>query len=631
MKSKCLLFTFILSFCLVLISGCGETTYKITTSVNEEEYGYVVGAGNYVMGSTVNLKMYPNDGCSVESVTFGDSETPTSFENGEEYTLTSFAVSQSSIGNYMINFSCEKKDITGDEYKNKYKVRYMIVVDGATLNNPFNLTLDSNGTGYEEIVAGKLITRNISYVTKIGGFDFNNKVIKWYTNPNCTKEFNYLKDTINSDITLYGKAVDIQPIDELNIAISKFKELENMVITSKPKDNQLKTTEAVLYNVDGLQIGVKVKDAASNNNPYLHVYKDNGNKSNSNNQEIDYKGTYYTYNEDSKKYGKINLYVSKYSLKDIDNIYRYIKVKDISISSPSDITVSDKCTYTNANSIVKCYAFGEYVFALDKGIIKEFSDKNYSYLVEYKEGVNSIAVASAIDTYLVDFKDITYDESVKNEANGDKIKEKIQGHFTFDNLLKVTSFNENLKNMLDTNEFLKTSLKKYVYEWRAVINNKCSTQKVNFEPAISSHTSMCLHITSSIAELKNAIKDTTFKQMVAELNNSWGIGEKTYNNEEALNFLDFYNLISETATGEMEHLYNDIDNLVNNDDFDFEFGKSEVSGNNSIFEIYKVSVVNGKKEKELMPSLKFTLDENKKLIKIDYFYGLSTYTYTFSN
>lgn len=620
MKNKCLLFSLILSFCLILVSGCGETTYDITTSVNDEEYGYISGAGKYVMGSTVNLKMYPNYGCEIKELKFENSEN-IGFESveGEDYYLASFVVTDKTIGNYAAQFDCMSNEISGDKYLTKYKVKYLIKRDGYTINNPFQLENTDNGTGYEEIVAGRKITRNISYVYGIEGFNFNTKVLKWYTDSECQNEFKYLETPITQDITLYGKEFDLEYNNELQNAINMFKNTDNMIITSSIRSTNTLTEKATIYKfvndakTQDTQIGIQ--KVGSGTNPYLYAYKMG--KASSQKAGIDYYayGDYYEYrtggDSNNGKYAKLNLSTSQFSLKDIDNIYRYIKIKDITISENTELEANATCDY-ESNGVVRCYTYNGYDFILVNGMIRVFKDSKYSYEIEYDAKTTSLTILNSVDMYSVKIV-LEKEDGVTGDLDLNSVNNN------FDKSIRIVpALNENLENKLNNNASLKEILSDFDYSWHQMNGTNCKTGKgseYNFQSSISGNMNICLLLTSSSSEFKEAIENTKYFNIGAELNAfDETIVKKYYNVDSVSSTIDGVDKIT-------SHLMEKLKSYISTGtDALTPLFKKQEDGSYDIYDQDNTTKI---------MSITLTEGSNKKIKEITYIYEGVSYEYTF--
>lgn len=228
MKRKGILFSILSVMCVGLASGCNEDpSYYVEAAVNNKEYGYAVGTGNYKLGGPVMIKFYPNLGCDLNSVKFEKAsddpiEVSASRSNDGYYYLNQ-TLTADNAGKYTAQFECTPNDPNqlADQNAVKYDVRFVLFEQqGPSTYVDYNQGLDEEDKVYfDKLAQGELVYDNIEKVTS--GNKVNNGDPLEYHDKLDGKVVWYTKDPSQSGVTLtaadifdFGTAITGAVVDE---------------------------------------------------------------------------------------------------------------------------------------------------------------------------------------------------------------------------------------------------------------------------------------------------------------------------------------------------------------------------------------------------------------------------------
>lgn len=484
MKKKSLLFLILSFLCVGLVSGCGEEKFSITTEVEDSEAGYMTGGGSYVKGSTVNLRVYVNEGCTLNGVNFTKkdssiTEKVSGIENAPDgsYKYYDFAITDDTIGNYKASFDCSKTNTTNkgsSTAKNRVKF-YIVKMDGTSQkdSDPFGLRTDASSSEvpYVEVAnnaligeiknsSGTVITTNIRNVPK-----YQNQKFTWYkcnsfenyNTPVEKDKFDPLTMKISTNTNLCGFGTEKNNIEEVEEGIKSFVNNSNgMVITSGNNGAHIKN----LFNR---------LTADSKNKTYIKVF------TNGKNEKIKglyYAGTYYEYTEVKDKDGNVTsskitsleimkensnkeyVNVAGIELKNIPDLYKFIQLMDLNVTS----AVKDS---TNSEGTVYKVNDGEYFITIDAGgqIVKYKDSNNDTYSIEYVTSFQETSVAKPKDTYIIQL-------SSNNETLNKQLSAINQN---YDTAIKISQgYGETIQKQLAKSVGLQEKLKIYSYTWKVL-------------------------------------------------------------------------------------------------------------------------------------------------------------------
>ena len=483
MKKKSLLFLILSFLCIGLVSGCGEEKFSITTEVEDSEAGYAIGGGTYVKGSTVNLRVYVNAGCTFSGIDFTKKDSSlTERVNGIEdspdksYKYYDFAVTDDTIGNYKAIFDCSKTNTTNkgsSTAKNRVKF-YIVKMEGTNQkdSDPFGLRTDASSSDvpYVEVAnnaligeiknsSGTVITTNIRNVPK-----YQNQKFTWYkcnsfenyNTPVEKDKFDSLTMKISANTNLCGFGTEKKAEEEVKEGIESFvKNSKGMVVTSGEYSAHVKN----LFNIS---------TPDSKNRTYIKIF------TNGENEKIKglySAGTYYEYTEIKDKDGNVTstkvtsleimketnkgyVNVAGIELKNISDLYKYIKLMDLKVTSATKDSNSSKGTVYKVNN-------GEYFITIDAGgqIVGYKDSNNDTYTIKYVESFTETSVAKPKDTYIIQL-------SSNNTVLNGQLNEISKN---YDTAIKISQgYGETIQKQLAKSEELQEKLKIYSYTWKVL-------------------------------------------------------------------------------------------------------------------------------------------------------------------
>lgn len=620
MKKKSLLFLILSFLCVGLISGCGEETFQITTEVADKEAGYMTGAGSYVKGSTVNLRVYVNSGCTLQNVEFTKKDSTVTDtvameeSSDKKYMYHDFAVTDDTIGNYKANFDCSNGNTTNKGSTNiKNKVRFYIIKTAKTGkkdSDPFDLRSDasssevpyievSTNTAITEIKKDNtVITKNIRNVP-----NYPDEKYTWYK---CTSFTSYTKresdlfnqsTKISTDLNLCGFGEEKKPVNEVKEGIENFaSSSDGVLITSGNYTAEIKNLNAKAEDTQKTYIRVYEKTTNETRGVYIDGYYYEFIKSSN-------KDTRVTALQVVKANGENYESVSGLKLENILTIYPYIKLKDI------DVTKAEKYSSNDAGTVYKVNDGAYFITINDAGQIVEFVDKTNgetTYTISYPSSITNVSIAKYKDTHLIQVS--SNKEKLNNEL------EKINS--TYESSIKVAQgYGETVENKLSKNSDLQPALRRYSYTWKLLADNETT----------------CTSTSTSISDIPEYIQDT-LKLCAYVPEDSMSIDEinATLNNIESFNVSIKINYLGEDH--EVKN-YTNI-NFDSNDDpissklfsdlknISTKFSSFSYDESSKLYTIYTGST---------SFTIKFSEDKTK-IEKIDYRADDgTTYKYTFSS
>jgi len=436
MKRKKILLTMLMSACVAMASGCGETRYKINVAVDSNEHGYVTGGGSYVSGNNVNIKVYPNEGCgSPVMVRDGDASnqvTLSTSRDGKYYSpSTNFISSAENAGNYTVRFTCEgnsKGDIESSSAL-EYTVHYKI-------------------EGHED---KNWDEENIRYNTAITAPDYIPGIegrVKWFSDEQRKNLFVF-PVTVTGEVTLYGKVTAESAKDVVADAIKNFEESSNLF----------------------MQIGNNTLEVAG----YNEFIKPDGNMDN---VIFDYSGSTTSfrvlknvyYEHDGSSYYKINLGGTSYEITK-DNPYMGMdKIEAFFMHDIKNLTgynVESKgllAETTNIGDEINRQDVNLSKYEVTKGTDKYtlYMYNGYIYKVVYPNGTTNVIEYLAGDTGFTTPEDVRPLYLVKLDSNNGDLNNILQEYNRgLDKVLKVKPAKG--ETLATAFEKLKAELKEYAY------------------------------------------------------------------------------------------------------------------------------------------------------------------------
>lgn len=618
MKKKSILFGIISTFCLALASGCGEQKYTIQTQSENSEFGYISGAGSYSMGSTVSLKLYPNVNCSTSGLVFIKNGTTdevdveyTQSDDGS-YSFHDFALREDTIGKYIAKFTCPANTTKEGESEvtKKYKVRFIVKnYNGNNVNdtNPFNYSDTDYLGGYREYTYGSKLGNDVLYISNKE--EYKNLSFTWYIDESCTTEYNF-SNGITGDLTLYGKGVQINEKDEVTKAIEEFKNNTTGVVISTNDEKafvkDLKNVDSTVIQSSSINAQIKVTNA-DNVSKYLY------NASTTKREYFEFKVT-----NSKTDISKITLSLNgdDYSLAQMDQLYKFIKIKNVVINTVEQVE-GELGSY-----IINKDGTDSYKVKLENGALKEFTYNEVTYTISY-ETVSPTPVGAYKDMYYVKiFTDID-NEIIKGKLN--------EANASFEKVIKVVqSYGETLEGKIDllfdekdesNSDFIK-ELKKYEYRWTTMNGTACVTDdsgRYNLGSYLSSNLNICMHKVEGIETVKNAILNTTDFSITATVNVFGDDSTKTYDNIASVSPSSITGV--DAATGLMLETLEKLGKVGGEGGLVFD--SMSYDEDTKEFKIFA-------NDNKNIPLLCIVLDDNKeKLSKVSYYYADVIYTYTF--
>ena len=154
--------------------------------------------------------------------------------------------------------------------------------------------------------------------------------------------------------------------------------------------------------------------------------------------------------ENNKEY--VN--VAGIELKSISDLYKYIKLMDLNVTSAIKDSTSSKGIVYKVNN-------GEYFITIDAGgQVVEYKDSNNdTYTIKYVESFTETSVAKPKDTYIIQ---LSSNNTVLNEQLN-KISKN------YDTAIKISQgYGETIQKQLARSEELQEKLKIYSYTWKVL-------------------------------------------------------------------------------------------------------------------------------------------------------------------
>lgn len=430
--------------CVGTLAGCGEDKYKIEVVVSNAEYGRVSGGGNYAIGDTVTIKVEPNLGCEFAGLTYVNAD------GVEETSPLKFTVSTETIRKYTANFSCvgNNPESIEEEHSLKYTVTYKYYRNGESTE----YTGVSNDDKSEIVLHGRKIEEKV-YVDGILGS------LKWYTDGSFITEYDF-DSIITENKTLYAKE---QPVDASDV-LNDFRNSKSLLIAEEGGGS------VIVNNMDTLN------DADDSNNT-ISISKDG---------DIFYQnGTSDLYFYNSGENSKIKL--EGFALEDITDVYKYMELKDLDISSYTVSKGSDYNQLDINDGDIKVYS----LWVQEGKIVKFQKGDGNLFTVTYNSGGVMIP-NNALNAYFISV--YSNDEDVSEHfVDINKNMEKF--------LSIIPSKGQNLESILNDFYSSDSFLKSYAFNW----TNYSSSENVCFgDPfaiAISSNKNVCFNVVKRFSDI----------------------------------------------------------------------------------------------------------------------------------
>lgn len=495
-KSKVVL-ALVTTACVGGVAGCGETKYNISTSVENDEYGYITGGGNYAIGDRVTLKIYPNEGCKALSVQFNDQEVGEDKRGGRYvssiYDQTgklshyehSFVVGleNDTIGKYTAYFECSSNtaEDVDRESTNKNLVTFEIW-DG-------NTPIDSLTTT-EEVVVGRKVSER-PYLDGLEG------KITWYTSKNYIASDIYdFNNPVYDPLTLYGRVMNKSPKSIIEDAVNNFK-----------------SASKINMKIGGFEAKIKEYNKLSDNGIEF-TFLENGS------DKFIIKGRNY-YERFSDGYYDLDMNGNNFDIKytDIEKFNMFfshlIDFEDSSYSyEPGDITsITDdnRVDISVGEETIKCTKYT--IKKDDSTFLELFINKGTLYrVIEYiPDGdpiINDITYPEGTGTS-IDLSSVSKMHMIKIESNSENLNKeldelKINTHFENKVVVRPSKY-ENLDTLLNSQQSnLKDVLKRYYYK---VKTKGCASEIDGLKQQTTDNTVICLDVLAEYKDVYSALEN----------------------------------------------------------------------------------------------------------------------------
>ena len=483
MKKKVISMSLLSAICLG-IAGCGEKTYKITASTENSEYGYVTGAGNYTLGSTVGLKIYSNKGCTLSKIEFIDSENKATeisdFEAVEDkYHYYDFVVSSETIGHYKPIYSCDTRAAGDSVVKGGYNVTYLVDLNG---DNTISET-ETDGEKTVVNVNSGAKAENKKYLT----LGTENVKVEWYTEATFTNKYDFTK-AVNSDITLYGKLISQTTLELVVEALANLHEHSTKIsVNGNNKqiniENYKKTDDSKVAfdyfteldaDKDGLELLAMYRNpsgtAASTGKKYLYF--------------VDYVS-----NNGVQSRLEVSASSTPFNTNDVKTAFlsEFLVLSDYESLTESQLSVSgDNITVTKGEDT--------YILTISQGLLTAFNKNGVSYTVNYENGVSQTADISAPTLY-----------TVKLTSDDEELKAKLESYNTLDKVIRVVpSRGETVSSALLKNSEINEELKNYGY---SIVDKLASDAIYDITEKTEKHLYLGVDVKMSMTDIIGAYGD----------------------------------------------------------------------------------------------------------------------------
>lgn len=615
MKKNITLFSLLTTMCLGVVAGCGEETYKITTSTQNAEYGYVQGAGSYAMEETVGLKIYPNLGCNLSQIIFTDSSgavTPPiasgyEFLEEEGYYYYTFVVSNDTIGNYEPQFSCVNGGPQSTIVRTRFDVTYLI-----------DLNSDEKYDGTDESFIAEDVNFNAYAPTR--NFIGENKIL-WFTNEadakevldtpekvaaNKAKAVNISTTKITRDVTFYGRVDTTWDSSTLvKQAIDNFYAKLNTVNAKTQIATDAK--KIVITKENGAsEVSFNYYGSGNSITAMLRAAKSVSSKR-------------YFYIHDGLSFAKTEIHADPAS--ELDKEEGKFYLSDVNELYYNEFMPEKLESYTvTHDSGTNVYVSGDYTYIIDreKGELQSFIKDSVTYTI-------SESAFDNVSTNVNDFYTITL------SSTDETLNNFLKGYTTLDKIVKYRSTDKKtLEQVLKSHEEIYDELSKYVYSIHQYNEDFAGNvgAKVSFDEVLLNPTNLrfVIKVMTTTEELKEAFESLANGDytLTTEIKTKLGDKQETWD-AKAENILDdSTNPYEETSGYEWFVVYWDtIQTLkqVVSDDFDGTIEYDETDGSiliyqkNTAYAEFQIKLEDGR-----IKYIKHTTRENNAYI---------TYTHSF--
>ena len=539
MKKNITLFSLLTTMCLGVVAGCGEETYKITTSTQNAEYGYVQGAGSYAMEETVGLKIYPNLGCNLSQIIFTDSSgtvTPPiasgyEFLEEEGYYYYTFVVSNDTIGNYEPQFSCANGGPQSTIVKTRFDVTYLI-----------DLNSDEKYDSTDESFIAENVNFNAYAPTR--NFIGENKIL-WFTNEadakevldtpekvaaNKAKAVNISTTKITRDVTFYGRVDTTWDSSTLvKQAIDNFYAKLNTVNAKTQIATDAK--KIVITKENGAsEVSFNYYGSGNSITAMLRAAKSVSSKR-------------YFYIHDGLSFAKTEIHADPAS--ELDKEEGKFYLSDVNALYYNEFMPEKLESYTvTHDSGTNVYVSGDYTYIIDreKGELQSFIKDSVTYTI-------SESAFDNVSTNVNDFYTITL------SSTDETLNNFLKGYTTLDKIMKYRSTDKKtLEQVLKSHEEIYDELSKYVYSIHQYNEDFAGNvgAKVSFDEVLLNPTNLrfVIKVMTTTEELKEAFESLANGDYVltTELKTKLGENKETWE-ANGENILDDVSNPKEGETG----------------------------------------------------------------------------------